>query len=144
MHQHDLPLLVRLPDILAEPCLLRFEQALMEVRCLFRLRVKHDEVRRAVVERVVAPRKLIAAVCGQCEFMQVRHRLADFPVLVVSLMIAHQGGHRDAIDDARDRIEPRLPLAVILAVVDEIPILMKKSAPSLRSAAPCARCFQSV
>ena len=35
-------------------------------------------------------------------------------------MIAHQGGHGDAVDDARDRVEPRLPLAVVLAVVDEI------------------------
>jgi len=52
--------------------------------------------------------------------MQVSDRLADLPVLVVGLVVAHQGRHGDAVDDARDRIKPRLPLAVVLAVVDEV------------------------
>ena len=67
VHQDDLPWLMAGCGIVLEPEQLFLQEAGLQLRELFKLRVEHDEVGGAVVERIVVAGKSPAAVAWDGE-----------------------------------------------------------------------------
>ena len=74
----------------------------------------------AIVEVVIIAGKIPAAVVRQGKVMEIGLGQAHLPVLVIGLMVAHQRGKGDAVNDTVHTMEPGLPLGVVFAIVHDV------------------------
>ena len=127
VHQDDVPGLFGRCGIVLEPEQLFLQETRLQAVELSDLRVEHDEVGGAVVERIVVAGEIPTAVIGDRKGCEIAARQVKLPVEAVALVIAHDGDERHVLRAAaREHGEKAVPVPRGLAVVGEVADISEK------------------
>ena len=120
VHEDNFPRFLRRCHVLPQPCFL----CGLEIRIPFgdfrHVRIEDGEMDRAPIKGPEKFAVIRVAVSGQGKVGEETLGAARFPVQGVGFVIAHERGDGDLLDGSLDGGEPRLPLVLVLAVVDEV------------------------